>query len=303
MRNAESYVVQTLDSLLVEKDVDIEVIVINDNSTDQSLARVLSVRDDRIHIIDGPGLGISACLNVGLAASRGDILMRCDADDLYPAGRLRNQVAWLDANPEYGAVCGGFSTMDIDGRLIAELGTGTKIANITEELKAGVTRTTLCSYAMRRSVIQIVGGFRPYFETAEDIDFQLRLGEVANVMYLPQIHYCYRLHDSSITHTQANSRRVFFDNTARTFLEQRRVSGQDDLQRGNPPKPSTDHLDPPGAVGKQIQGMLIGAAWNEHGVGNRLNAIIIGCRALKYDPCNVGVWRSLLALVLKPQKK
>ena len=119
MHNAEPYVVQTLLSVLVEMDVDVEVLVINDKSTDQSLERVLSVHDQRIRIVDGPGVGISACLNTGLASARGDIIMRCDADDLYPAGRISRQVTWLDDNPQYGAVCGGFSTIDKAGRLIA----------------------------------------------------------------------------------------------------------------------------------------------------------------------------------------
>ena len=139
--------------------------------------------------------------------------------------------------------------------------------------------------------------------TAEDIDFQLRLGEMAKIMYLPHNFYMYRLHDASITHTQGNIKRIFFENTARSFLSQRRESGQDDLQRGIPPDPPGEILDIPEAAGKQIQGILIGAAWNAHCAGNRWKAIVFGYRALKYNPRDVRMWRSFLALVVKPIKK
>jgi GT2 family glycosyltransferase len=147
-------------------------------------------------------------MNAGLAAAQGDIVMRCDADDHYPEGRISEQVNWLDAHPQYDAVCGRFATMDSLGRLAAEMATGDFKENITEELNAGKTRTHFCTFAIRKKSIHSVGGFRPYFVTAEDIDFQLRLGEIANVMYLPHSVYLYRLHDTSITHSQGNLKRI-----------------------------------------------------------------------------------------------
>jgi glycosyltransferase involved in cell wall biosynthesis len=303
MYNAESFIVATMASVLQEKDVPIEVVIINDKSTDQSLEKVLKIHDERIRIVDGPGAGISACMNVGLAMAKGDIIMRCDADDHYPAGRIREQVDWLDANPEYAAVCGRFSTMDNSARLVTGMATGETIEDITGELNAGKTRTHLCSYALRRDALNNVGGFRPYFVTAEDIDFQLRLGEVAKVMYLPHSFYLYRLHDASITHTQGNMKRVFFENAARLFQSQRKASGEDDLQRGCPPKPPEVHSDKTGIAAQQLQGILTGAAWHEHAAGNRIKAVGLGYRALRLSPSDMGLWRSLLALLVKPVKK
>lgn len=303
MRNAEPFVEMTLNSILLETDIFLEVVVINDKSTDRSLERVDSVRDRRIRVVEGPGIGISACLNAGLDAARGDIIMRCDADDLYSMMRISNQVDWLDANPEYAAVCGSFSMMDTHGRLLDELPTGGVIEEITGELNSGNTRTSLCTYAIRSDVIQGMGGFRPYFVTAEDIDFQLRLAEFGRVMYLPQTFYRYRLHDASITHTQSNEKRIFFENTARLFQVQRKVSGQDDLQRGCPAMPPEAISDKPGTATHQIQGVLTGAAWREHATGSRLKAVGLGWRALSQSPPNPKMWWSLLALLVKPTKK
>jgi glycosyltransferase involved in cell wall biosynthesis len=303
MKNAEPFVVAALASVLVEKGVPIEVVVINDKSTDRSLERVLSIRDERIRVVDGPGKGLSACLNVGLAAAKADIVMQCDADDLYPADRIKNQVSWLDANPDYAAVCGGFSTIDMAGRLVAVLVASDVPEDITNELNAGKTRTTLCSFALRKSALHNFDGFRTYFETSCDIDFQLRFGEFAKVMYLPNSFYFYRLHDTSMTHTQGNVRRIFFEDTARQFQLQRKASGQDDLQRGCPPMPPEVLSDTSGSAAQQIQGMLIGGAWRQHAAGNKVKAIGLGCRALMQSPFDLGGWRSLLALVVKPVKK
>ncbi len=303
MKNAEPFIIAALTSVLSEKEVPIEVVVINDKSTDRSLEKVLSIADDRIRIIDGPGVGFPACWNTGLAATRGDIVMQCDADDLYPAGRIKEQVAWLDANPEYAAVCGGFTSINTAGQLVAVLETGDTIEDITGELNSGKTRTTLCSFALRKSMIDNIGGFRPFFETSCDIDFQLRLGEVAKVMYLPHSVYFYRLHDASMTHSQGNVRRTFFEETARLFHRQRKTSKLDDLQRGCPPKPPEILSDKPGTSAQQIQGMLTGAAWREHAAGNRFKAVKLGFRALSQSPGDLGLWKSLLALLVKPIRK
>lgn len=302
LHNAEPYIAQTLNSILQETEVPIEVVVVNDRSTDHSLDVVKRIRDERIRVVEGPGRGIAACLNAGLAAVRGEVLMRCDADDLYPVGRIREQLAWLDAHSEYGAVCGSFSTMDESGRVVADLVTGDIGEEITEELNNSRTRTHLCSYAIRMDVLRGLDGFRSFFVTAEDIDFQLRLGEVARVMYLPRTFYLYRLHDASITHTQGNAKRLFFENTARLFQEQRKTDGQDDLQRGCPPAPPEGGVEAAGSVGSQIGGYLTGLAWREHAAGNKFKALGLGFRAVQRSPWDMRSWRSLFALLLKPAK-
>ncbi|MGP1683042.1 MAG: glycosyltransferase family 2 protein, partial [Giesbergeria sp.] len=140
MYNAEDYISKALGSILRETGIPIEVIVVNDKSTDASLARILAFRDKRICVVDGPGRGISACLNAGLAEARGAIIMRCDADDLYPEMRIKQQVVWLSANPEYAAVCGSFSTIDSHGRLVSDLQCGAEPREITSELREGIVR-------------------------------------------------------------------------------------------------------------------------------------------------------------------
>ena len=299
MRNAEKFITETLNSILREKETPIEVIVVNDKSTDQSLDRVLEFRDNRIRVIDGPGRGISACLNAGLAEVRGSIVMRCDADDSYPEPRIRRQAQWLRSHPEYDAVCGTYSTITSRGNLITELQCGANPTDITAELIDGIIRTHLCTYAIRSSSIAKIGGFHEYFETAEDLDFQLRLSEAGRIGYVPENWYFYRLHATSATHTQRAVEREFFERISYDLQKQRRAFGQDDLQKGCPPAKPASISSAVGDVNGEIQGMLLGKAWREHRTGKKARALKTGLRALAVNPLNFSAWKSVFALILK----
>src|SRR5436190_861860 len=92
MRNARPFVTEALQSILVEREIELEVIVIDDGSTDGSGVAVSAIDDPRVRMVAGPGEGIAAAFNVGLAESMGKIIMRCDADDRYPPQRISLQV-------------------------------------------------------------------------------------------------------------------------------------------------------------------------------------------------------------------
>ncbi len=301
LRNAQDFVVQALASLLCERGFPLEVVVVDDRSTDASVERVASIADDRIRLVQGPARGISACLNAGIAAARGAILMRCDADDLYEQGRIARQAAWLSQHPEYGAVCGAFSSVDSAGRLVARLVDRSKPQgeDVHAELRGGVVRTTLCTFAIRRAVFDRVGAFREYFETAEDLDFQFRLGEACQVRYLPYDDYRYRLHGSSTTHTQHAARRVFFEETARVFQAQRAADGIDDLMRGRSPQPPSEAPASASSASSQIGGMLVGQSWRDLHAGRRRLAIAGAWRALVVQPAAASAWRNLAKILVR----
>ncbi|HEY9639257.1 MAG TPA: glycosyltransferase [Coleofasciculaceae cyanobacterium] len=303
MYNAEAFISSTLDSILQEQTVDLEVIVVNDGSTDRSLDQVLAVKDDRIRVVDGPCQGISASLNTGLAAATSDIIMRCDADDQYPPGRIATQVNWLSQHPEYGAVCGGFSTIDPAGRLITQFDVHRDPREITAELQSGVTSTHFCTYAVRAEILRAIGGCRQYFKTAEDIDLQLRIGEVCRVGYLPEVLYKYRLHNASITHVQSNVEREFFSLMAVEFQQQRLLQGSDDLQRGCPPAVPQSTQTEAMEAGEHIQKLLIHRAWQEHQAGYKWQALTTAMRSVISQPRTMTAWSNLLALCIKPSGK
>ena len=305
MRNAERFVAESVRSLLAQAGqgmaFELEVIVVDDGSTDRSADVVRGVNDARVRIVRGPQRGISAAFNAGLAVARGQVLTRCDADDLYPPDRLEWQVRWLADHPEFGAVCGHYTLIDDAGRAVHDMYGEYPAGEVTDELKAGRSRSHMCAYAFRTEVLRGIGGCREWFVTSEDADLQFRLAEATRVWFEPRLSYLYRLHESSITHQQASPKRQFFEAMAKRFQQQRLAGGPDDVQRGEPPVVPTfgEQAASPRPARKQIQQMLISRSWKEHAAGQRRRALATGMRACLQHPLNPGAWKSFAALLVK----
>jgi GT2 family glycosyltransferase len=298
--NAEHFVAAAISSVLYEQHVPLEVIVVDNGSTDRSVEKVKAITDRRLRLISSPTRGIAAALNAGLAEAQGKFLMRCDSDDLYPAARILQQVEWLNQHPEFGAICGGYAAIDTKGAPLVEFNDSALPEEITAELSAGFVRTHFCTYALRTEIARSIGGFRPYFTTGEDIDFQLRLGEACRVRYQPGVYYQYRLHRTSITHTRSTLEREFFDKIARQFQRQRQLDGLDDLDGGQSPSlPELTDCRPLSAA-QHIQKFLLWRAWYEHQAGQKWQAVTTGMRSVLTMPSSLSAWKSLVSLALKP---
>jgi glycosyltransferase involved in cell wall biosynthesis len=295
MKNAAPYIEMALRSVL-EQAVDLEVVVVDDGSTDKSVELAQGMGDPRVRVIPGPQRGIAAALNAGLEAAKGDIIARCDADDLFASGRLEWQGAWLEQHPEFGAVCGAYAAMDSKGRLLTFFGKRGVAMEITDDLRNGTTRTHFCTYAVRAEYLRRIGGFRSYFATAEDLDLQFRLGEACRVWWEPQPCYWYRLHERSITHSQADTLRRFYEVVAKEFSRQRRETGMDDLARGCPPAPPQVSGNHTALLRDQVHGFLNSRAWTACRAGRRMEAMTLGARALFAKPERLTSWTNLLKL-------
>jgi hypothetical protein len=211
----------------------------------------------------------------------------------------------LDSHPGFVAVCAGFSMVGPDAQPVAwpfrdsvdeQLDAATRILD-------GRLRTHLCTFAVRRAAIDAVGGFRTFFETAEDIDFALRLAEQGPVGFEPFDAYLYRLHGSSITHTQASVRRLFFERAARQMSADRRDCGSDELMRGTPPQPPEGELSPAASAGEHMAQLLVGESWQFHKAGRKRAAIRSAWQAIASHPASGDAWKALVLVTLKPARK
>lgn len=299
MKNAEPFVAAAVRSILSERGVPLELIVLDDGSTDRSAQVVQEIGDPRVRLLRGPFGGIAAAFNAGLEAARGRYVARCDADDFFTEGRLSRQLRWLERNPNFGAICGGMTTADARGRIAARLFEGHISSEITDELRAGKLRTALNTYLVRIEHFRQLAGCRGFFVTAEDVDLQLRLGETCRVWFEPVEDYVYRLHDASITHQRSVTLRKFYEECARSFQLQRQKTGADDLQRGTPPEVPA-YVQGRSCAALHVRGMLLLQAWRHHAAGERLEAIGLGLRALAATPRSWLAWKSLLAMMIKP---
>jgi hypothetical protein len=119
VRNGERFVAEAIDSILEQSHRHLELIVVDDGSTDgtaEILARYAS-RDDRFVVCRHPSsLGISASRNHGFRVARGAFLAVMDADDISVPHRLERQLQFLRSNPDIGVVGASVQQIDEDGR-------------------------------------------------------------------------------------------------------------------------------------------------------------------------------------------
>ncbi|MGB0695892.1 MAG: glycosyltransferase family 2 protein [Rhodospirillaceae bacterium] len=113
--NVAHCIAETLTSLLAQTERDFEIVVVNDGSTDDTLAVVRRFDDPRIRIVNQRNRGLAGARNTGIAESRAPVIGFCDSDDLWLPTKLAQHLAHLDANPEVGLSFAGSRLIDQDG--------------------------------------------------------------------------------------------------------------------------------------------------------------------------------------------
>ena len=197
-----------VDSVLSQRDVDVDVIVVDDASTDDSVevAKRLAAKDSRIRVIaHEANAGPVATFNRGLAAAKGEYLVRLDADDLLTPGSLRRAVDLLQSHDGVGLVYG--HPVHFSGSSLPPARTGESASWIvwsgSEWLTArcldGTNTITSPEVVMRRSVVDMVGGQRPLAHT-HDMEMWLRMSTVADVGYVTGVDQAWhRDHPASLS--------------------------------------------------------------------------------------------------------
>lgn len=203
--NAERYVADAINSILVQTFKDFSLIIIDDGSTDNSLAEIRRAvgRDPRCKVTSRENKGIVVTRNEGLRETFGEYLFLMDADDISHLTRLAEQVRYLDMNPECVAL--GTRVMLADDELapiIAMVGSFTHEEIDAENLRGQGSAMCNPSVAMRRDALLTVGGYRADYECAEDLDLFLRLAEIGRLVNLPEVLLTYRQHLGSVGYSK-----------------------------------------------------------------------------------------------------
>lgn len=286
--NASRYLAASVRGILNQTYADLELIAVDDGSTDDSLLilRRLAATDPRMRVSTGPNRGVVATRNECLRLARGRLLAVNDADDVSVPQRLEHQVAYLHSHPACVAVGSRMKLIDPDGLLVAEafdLITHEQIDN--HNLATAVSAIGHSSVLMRADAVRQVGGYREGFGPAEDFDLWLRLAEVGRLANLPEPLVEYRLHGESLTHVQAD-RQV---QRARLAVMDARV--RRGLQPVDFPDEPADHSH---AASLPHVGWVLAALRSK----NYSTARCLGYKAIRAHPLSPQAWRALtLALV------
>jgi glycosyltransferase involved in cell wall biosynthesis len=195
--NAERYIAEAVESILAQTYRDFEFLIIDDGSTDQSLAILerFAAQDTRIRLSSRPNAGYLVRLNEMVSEARGDFFARMDADDIAMPERFARQIAFLEVHPEVVAVGSRTLAIDSDGDPLTEF---CKVQEHEEIDRAHLEARGgfICHPAamIRAGAIRTVGGYRPETWPGEDVDLWLRLAEIGRLANLPETLLKYRQH-------------------------------------------------------------------------------------------------------------
>jgi GT2 family glycosyltransferase len=199
--NCGEYVCAAVESALAQTHRPIEVIVLDDGSTDDTRER-LRAYGGRIKYIYQASRGVSAARNAAIAAAEGDVVALLDADDLCAPRRVERQISLLSANPNVGFVACRAPIIDLDGKLTGKEYSRHGVFAGNEDVVIGRDAALLrylrdefilpSTVLMRRSVFDAAGRYDESFRMTEDFDLMLRILQICDMGYVNEGLYLYR---------------------------------------------------------------------------------------------------------------
>lgn len=191
--NGENYVRAAIDSILNQTFIDFEFLIVNDGSTDGSVALIESYRDPRIKLVHNEkNMGLVATLNKGVDLARGTYIARMDCDDISLPTRLQKQVAYMEMHPTVG-VCGTW---------IKIIGNASSVVwsypTDADEIKCRLLFESVLphpSVIMRKEMFKEWGlYYDPLFRHAEDYELWVRAARKMPLANIGEALLFYRAH-------------------------------------------------------------------------------------------------------------
>ena len=197
--NYARYLRAAVDSVLEQTYREIEIIVVDDGSTDGS-RKILDSYGERVQTIFQRNQGVSAARNNGVKASRGEFIAFLDADDSWLPSKIEKQVQCLKWDMSIGLVHVGVVEIDAAGNVIRELLDG-GAGDVWRDLLMFSSRGIFgggSGVMMRREIFDEAGGFDPQLSTSADWDLYFQVSSRHKVGFISEVLLRYRIHQSNM---------------------------------------------------------------------------------------------------------
>jgi len=205
--NAANTIAEALKSACAQSYRNLEIIVVDDGSTDDTgdIVRQIAAEDSRIRLIQTPNRGVAAARNRGIEEARADYVAMLDADDLWHPTKLQKQMEVMRSSPvEPGFVYCLYRNINADGLVTYSAPEVACRGNVlTRHVYVNFVGNG-SSLLLRRDAIEAVGGFDPGLrqrgiEGCEDLLLQLKIASNFNVDFVPEYLVAYRQHPSMMS--------------------------------------------------------------------------------------------------------
>jgi len=185
VRDGAAWISRAIASVLAQTLADLELVVVDDGSTDATPTLLSAVRDPRLVVERQARAGLAVALNRALGRARAPLIARLDADDVALPTRLERQRAFLQAHPEVGV-------LGTAARVVDESDRDVEITRPPEDDRA-IRRALIrrnpfvhSSVMLRRALVSSVGGYDVSFAVAQDYDLWLRLSAITRMANLAE---------------------------------------------------------------------------------------------------------------------
>ena len=199
--NSGPFIEPAIESALRQTLKDIEVVVVDDGSTDGTVARLKQFGDPRLRVLEGPHRGAPFALNTGVNLARAPYIGFLDHDDLWAPQKLARHLEFFEKNAATDATFSWSALIDESGGRIGLPGARWRgsidFSQLLEDFVVGSTS----SLVMRRSAILTAGGFDTRFPRCHDADLLLRiaLGRPQAICSIPEELTWYRRHSGQMS--------------------------------------------------------------------------------------------------------
>lgn len=185
VHDGEAWVGEAVRSVLGQTLGDLELVVVDDGSTDRTAEILDGYRDPRLRVLHQPRAGLTRSLNGALRLAAAPLLARLDADDVALPDRLARQAEFLATHPEVGLLGTGCHEIAPSGQIVRTLTPPRDDAAVRRAL---IRKNPFVhsSVVFRRAVLETTGGYDEALPVAQDYDLWLRMSRVTRMANLPE---------------------------------------------------------------------------------------------------------------------
>lgn len=280
--NCKEFLAKAIDSALAQTYQPLEIIAIDDGSTDSS-TDILASYQPRITVINQLNAGPSAARNNGARHASGDYLAFLDSDDLWDPRKTEIQVAALKAHPKAVATYCDHRSIDAKGQILGHTGAlehARSSGKILEDLIHGQRIKSPSLVMVRRDSFNAAGGFDTDLRFSEDYDLWLRLALLGPILYQLDTLASYRVHGNNISLAPGQELKAFEGNLRALEKLSAKISGLG---------PGVKLL-----AHDKLFSTALGLGWALRGSGSAKGAAQAYQRALKLNPFSLRAWAGLL---------
>jgi len=197
--NGEDYLVEAINSVLLQTFTDFEFIIIDDGSTDNSLSIIKSFTDERIVLLSQQNSGLARALNNGIKLAKTPLIARMDADDVALPERLQRQYDFMHQKADC-VVCGSWADIiDRNGKYVYTRKTIEGKDEIRKffqkSISDGLPNTPFLhsSVMFRKKAFTQIGGYMEFLRRAQDVVLFNRMSSLGDFYNIPEVLLKYRV--------------------------------------------------------------------------------------------------------------